>query len=141
MNGRLASPRGLIGLAMLGGAQLLLAWSMYHLMRTGSCASGGVYVIANPCPPGTGGHVLGLLGSLALSTVAAFVARSVTLGVLAFGLLFLIIGAAALVVAWGPASPPASDDTGGVVMGIVFVAVMGIPPILGALSFAGKGVP
>jgi hypothetical protein len=141
VNEHLASRRGVVGLLILGGAQLLLAWSIYHLMRTGSCASGGAYVIANPCPPGTGWHVLGLLGSIVLSLAGAFVARSMTLGILWFGLLFLIIGAAALVVAWGPASPPQSKDTGGVVMGIVFIAVMGIPPIAAAISFAGKGVP
>jgi hypothetical protein len=138
--GDLLSRHGVLGLAMVGGSLLLLAWAIYHLIRTGSCASGGVYVSARPCPAGTGGHVLALLGSIFLALGGVFVARSMTLGILWFGMLFTVIGGAALLVAWGPASPPESDS-GGVVMGIVFVAVMGIPPILAALSLGGTSDP
>lgn len=133
----LRSVHGLLGLAMVGGSLLLCAWAIYHLMRTGSCASGGVYVSARPCPAGTGSHVLGLLGSIFLALAGTFVARSVALGVLWFGMFFTVIGAAALLVAWGPAAPP-DDQSGGVVMGIVFIVIMGIPPMLVALSVGAR---
>jgi hypothetical protein len=116
--------RAALGLVMLGGGLVLTAWAIYHLMRTGSCASGGVYVSARPCPPGTGLHVLGLMGSIFLALGGVGLARSPGLGVLWFGLFFTIIGSIALI-------------TDLVVMGIVFLATMGVPVVIGALRLAG----
>lgn len=138
--GELVSRRGVLGMAIVAGSLLLCAWAIYHLMRTGSCASGGVYVSARPCPAGTGGHVLGLLGSIFLALAGAFVARSAILGIAWFGLFFTVIGAAALLVAVGPAAVP-GDDGGGLIMGIVFIAVMGLPVVAAALKLAGKASP
>ena len=121
--------RALLGLAITGGGLVLTAWAIYHLMRTGSCASGGVYVSARPCPPGTGWHVLGLLGSIGLGVAGAFLARSPALGILWFGLFFSIIGVLAIVVG------------DGLVLGIVFLATMGLPVVLASLRTAGGRPP
>lgn len=129
--------RRLLGHAMVAGALLLTAWAGYHLMRTGSCASGGVYVSARPCPAGTGGHILGLMGGIFLALGGCAVAGSMVLGILWFGMLFNILGGAALLVAVGPASPPGAG-TGGIIMGALFIGLMGIPPVLAALKLAGE---
>jgi hypothetical protein len=50
----------LVSLASL----LLMTWALYHLVRTGTCASGGPYVSARPCPSDTGAKILGLTGSI-----------------------------------------------------------------------------
>ena len=130
--------RAVIGYVIVAGAMLLLAWASYHLMRTGSCASGGVYVSARPCPAGTGGHILGLMGGIFLAIAGTFVAGSAALGVFCFGMLFNLLGGAALLVSLGPAAPP-DDGSGGIVMGVLFVGLMGIPPVLGALRMASGG--
>lgn len=123
------------GLVVVGLSLVATSWAMYMLMRTGSCASGGVYVSARPCPAGTGLQILALMGSIFGGLLGAFLARSVSLGILWFGMFFTITGAIAILVAVGPASPPGSD-TGGIVMGVVFIAVMGIGPIWAALTTA-----
>lgn len=130
-------PRGLIGLLMVGGGLLLTAWAGYHLMRTGTCASGGAYQIARPCPAGTGGHILGLMGGILLALAGCFVAARAPLGVIWFGMLFTLLGGAALLVALGPAKTPGSH-TGGVVMGVIFVGLMGLPVVLLGLKLAGE---
>lgn len=133
----LATPRSLLGLLMVGVSLVLTAWAAYHLFRTGSCASGGAYVIANPCPPGTGGQVLGLMGGILLALAGTFVAGSFLVGIMWFGLFFTVLGSTAILTAVGPASPP--GDVGGMmIMGIVFVATMGIPVIGVAFWMAGK---
>ncbi|MFL5844955.1 MAG: hypothetical protein ACJ762_09705 [Solirubrobacteraceae bacterium] len=139
MRAALRGRRGLLGLVVIGASLLLCAWSIYHLMRSGSCASGGVYVIASPCPSEMGGYVLGLLGSIALGVAGPFVARSAIAGVAWFGLFFTVIGASAILTAVGPASLPDSEG-GGLVMGIVFIAIMGLPVVALAFYSAGKGV-
>ena len=129
----------LLGMIIVGGSLVATAWAMYMLMRTGSCASGGPYVSARPCPAGTGWQVLALMGSIIGALAGTFVARSVSLGILWFGLFFTITGAIAILVDVGPASPPGADG-GGIVMGVVFIAVMGIGPIAVALRASTLGV-
>ena len=36
-----------------------MTWALYHLVRTGTCASGGPYVSARPCPSDTGAKIVG----------------------------------------------------------------------------------
>ncbi len=42
--------RTVIGLAMVAGGLLFAFWALYDLVQFGSCASGGPYVSARPCP-------------------------------------------------------------------------------------------
>ena len=135
--GELTNRRALLGMVAVGASLVLVAWASYNLFRTGSCASGGAYVIANPCPPGTGGQVLGLMGGILLALVGTVVAGSFLVGVAWFGLLFTVLGSVAVLTAVGPASPP--GDVGGMmIMGIVFMATMGLPVIGVAFWMAGK---
>src|SRR4051794_41316174 len=54
----------LLGLAVCGASIVAVDWGLYHLTRTGTCASGGPYVSARPCPPGTGAHIVSLIGGV-----------------------------------------------------------------------------
>ena len=126
-----------IGLIMVGVSLVISTWALYHLIRTGSCGSGGNYVYVRACPPGTGGHILGLMGSIFLGLGGVFTAGLAGLGVLWFGMFFTLAGGVALLVGYGPASPPGSSGVG-LFLGILFTGVMGIPVVLIALKIAGK---
>jgi uncharacterized membrane protein len=49
-------------LMLVGVGAFLLG--LYHLTRTGTCASGGPYVSARPCPAGTGAWIAALTAGL-----------------------------------------------------------------------------
>ena len=53
----------LLGMLVTLASLLVMTWALYHLVRTGTCASGGPYVSARPCPEGTAAKILGLTGS------------------------------------------------------------------------------
>lgn len=133
----MTSRSSLLGMAMVLVSLVLTTWAMYHLMRTGSCGSNGVYVSTRPCPAGTGGHVLALMGGIVLALAGMFAAKSPALGILWFGLFFTLTGSMAILVAVGPASPPGAGS-GGIVMGALFIVLMGVPPVLAAFAAAGK---
>jgi hypothetical protein len=46
--------RGALGLALMLAGLGVFGLGLYHLVKTGSCASGGPYVSARPCPSDTG---------------------------------------------------------------------------------------
>jgi hypothetical protein len=147
-----------------GGALLILAglvactlavvgfcWALYSVMRIGTCASGGPYVSARPCPPGTGAKILLLVGSvfgglLGLALYTAGWARAgravrsgVGLGTLLWSFTFLGAAAACGLAAFGPA---AVDDGGGaktaaITLFVVFIP-MGVIPLI-ALLVLGRG--
>jgi hypothetical protein len=81
-----------LGLALLAVSILASVWAVTALARYGSCASGGVYVSARECAPGTGlkifaitgGVFAGLLGmALTMSARAGFAAPALIFGMLA----------------------------------------------------------
>jgi hypothetical protein len=129
--------RQVIGLAMVGVSLVLSTWALYHLIRTGSCGSGGPYVYTRACPSGTGLRILGLMASIFLGLAGVGVSGLVGLGVLWFGMFFTLTGGAALLVGYGPASPPGSSGTG-LFLGILFTGVMGLPVVVLALKLAGS---
>jgi hypothetical protein len=136
----------LLGLVVCGASIVAFDWGLYHLVRTGTCASGGPYVSARPCPPGTGGHILAVVFSVftGLIGIGIFAARRagdrrpspVSLGLIMWSLLFCTIAGAALLAAFGPAS---SDDAGArttaIVLGAIFIP-MGLAPL--PLGFIGR---
>jgi hypothetical protein len=127
------------GLAIAGASLVLVDQGLYHLVRTGTCASGGPYVSARPCPPGTGGHILALVGGgfgIFLG-VAAYSMRGgrgrpspIGLGTLVWALGFLTMAASAVLAAWGPGNTGDSSARlgAGIVAGI-FVP-LGLAPLL-----------
>ena len=138
----------LLGLAVCGASIVAMDWGIYHLFRTGSCASGGPYVSARPCPPGTGGHVLALVGGIfgGFGGVGLFAARGggtkaptrFGLGLLMWTLLFVGLSGAMLLAAFGPA---ANDDSGAkwtAALLALFFIPMGLGPLLLGRLGAGK---
>ena len=134
----------LLGMLVSLAALLLITWALYHLVRTGTCASGGPYVSARPCPEGTGVKILGLTGAIFALLIGGgiYAARgsrghgaTLGMGIVLWSLLFISLAAATFVAAFGPAN---NDDPGArtaaIVLAIVFLP-MAILPLIGAVGF------
>ena len=131
--------RLLIGLAVCGASIVAIDWALYELVRTGTCASGGPYVSARPCPPGTGLRIVALIGGVfgGLIGMGIYATRGegrlrpspIGLGAVMWGLLFCTLAGSAILAAFGPAN---NDDAGArtaaIVLGVVFIP-MGLAPI------------
>jgi Short C-terminal domain len=135
-----------LGALVLAGACIVLIDNgIYHLVRTGSCGSSSTYVSSRPCPPGTAGHILGLIGGVfgALAAVGIYAARggrgvrgaTLGLGLILWSLVFVTIPASMLVAAYGPAG---NNSSGARTTAIVLAAVF-IPMGLAPLPFAFRG--
>lgn len=131
--------RTIIGMACVAVGVLLAAWALYELIRIGSCSSGGPYVSARACPPGTGTKIVALMGGIFLVVGGAIITPGAAIAGVAWGLGFTMLGAAFFVAAFGPAAPP---DAGsgltitGIVVGGLFV-LMGLPGLL-AIFLGGR---
>lgn len=131
--------RTIIGMACIAAGVLLASWALYELIRIGTCASGGPYVSARECPPGTELKILALVGSIFLTIIGAAIVPGVAIAGVAWGLGFTLLGASFLVAAFGPAAP--TDDSslawvGGFVGGMFLL--MGLPGLLAILA-GGRG--
>ena len=62
-----------IGAALFLGSIVLFNVKLLDLMQTGTCASGGPYVSARPCPPGTGTDIILLMASVLGGLVGAWI--------------------------------------------------------------------
>lgn len=128
------------------------AWALYRLIRTGTCASGGPYVSAQPCPSGTGLQIMALVGGIfgLLIGIGIYTARGQTsppargsrksFAAVGFSLLMLSMAAACLLAAFGPASTGEAGPQlgGGIAAGVLLL--IGLPPLLfGWRSLAGSG--
>ena len=134
----------LLGMLVSLASLLLITWALYHLVRTGTCASGGPYVSARPCPEGTGAKILGLTGAIFALLIGGgiYAARgnrghgaTLGMGIVLWSLLFISLAAATFVAAFGPAN---NDDPGARTAAIVLATVflpMGILPLIGAVGF------
>ena len=121
MNKPLQLLAGAIAVAALALACVELA----KLMDTGTCASGGPYVSANPCPEGTGTQILLLIGAILVYVVAMLASGQ---ALFFYGLLFVALSALFI-------RGAITDDgfTGvGYTVGAVF-AVMGLVPMVIAI--------
>jgi hypothetical protein len=137
----------LLGMLICLVSLVVMSWALYHLVRTGTCASGGPYVSARPCPSDTGAKILGLIGSIFALLIggAIYAARggkgggTLGMGVVLWSLLFISLAAATFVAAYGPANNDAPGaKTAAVILAIVFLP-MAILPLLGAVGFgAGR---
>jgi hypothetical protein len=134
----------LLGMVICLACLLGMTWALYHLVRTGTCASGGPYVSARPCPEDTGTKILILGGCIVglFVGVGVYAARgmkgaggTVGLGIVIWSLLFISLAAATFVAAFGPAN---NDDPGArtaaIILAIVFLP-MGIIPLIGVAGF------
>ena len=129
----------LSGLGLAGASIVGIDWAIYHLVRTGTCASGGPYVSARPCPPGTATQTLVLVGGIfgGLIGTALYAARGrggrkspVGIGTIMWALLFLTIAASVGYAAYGPAATDTpGSKTAAVIIAVIFVP-MGIAPLI-----------
>jgi hypothetical protein len=138
--------RAVIALAICALAVIGFDWGIYHLVRTGSCGSSTTYVSTRPCPPGTGGHILALIGGIfgGLIGIGVWATRgsrgrpaAVPLGLIMWALLFVTLTGSVALAAFGPAN---NDNSGARITAIVFAFVfvpMGLAPVL--YSFANRG--
>lgn len=132
--------RTLVGFAMIGAGVLLCGWALYHLIRIGTCASGGPYVSARPCPPGTGTKVGAITGGILLTLIGAGVTPGLAIKGITWGLGFTVLGAAFFVGAFGPAADPGADPSirwVAVLVGGMFI-LMGLPGFAGLLRVRGR---
>ena len=139
--------RTLLGLAIAGASIVAVDWAIYHLVRTGTCASGGPYVSARPCPPGTGGQILALMGGIfgGLIGIGIYATRgargqgaTIGLGLIMWSLLFITLAASTALAAFGPANNDnAGARTAAIVLAIVFVP-MGLAPLVLAWGARGR---
>ncbi|SEO84690.1 SHOCT domain-containing protein [Trujillonella endophytica] len=137
----------LLGLGVAAGAGAITVLSL--IMRSvsavgGSCADGGPYVSAQPCPDGTGAAMLQVLGLALLCFVGVLYGTSVLKAPnplwLGWPALFLTLGWNFLEDGFDP-----PDGSGGVIGGFVFCGVlfvlMGAAPLLlgiGMLRTSGR---
>jgi hypothetical protein len=139
--------RTLIGLALAGAAVVGVDWGIYHLVRTGSCGSSTTYISTRPCPPGTGGHILALIGGIfgGLIGIAIYASRGqrgrparIPLGLIMWSLLFVTLAASVAYAAYGPANNGGSGaKTTAIILGVIFVP-MGLAPLPFALGGGKK---
>jgi hypothetical protein len=134
----------LIGLTIAGAAIVGIDCGIYHLVRTGSCGSSTTYISTRPCPPGTGGHILALIGGIfgGLAGVGIYATRGqrgrpspIPLGLIMWSLLFITLAGSVAVSAFGPAGNHGSGaKTTAIILGVIFV-----PMGLATLPFALGG--
>jgi hypothetical protein len=114
-------PSQFVACVVAVGALALACVEIAHLMDTGTCASGGPYVSANPCPAGTGTRILLLTGAILVYVVALLFSGQ---GMFFYGLLFVVLSAVFI-------RGAVTDDgfaAAGWIVGVVF-AVMGVVPM------------
>ena len=138
--------RTLIGLAIAGAAVVAFDWGIYHLVRTGTCGATQGGIQAPPCPPGTGLHIMALIGGVfaGLIGIGIYAARGrggrpgrVGLGAIMWFMLFVTL---ALSVAWAAFGPANTDDGAakGVAIGFLLTFLpMGVAPVLFSLRSGG----
>ena len=140
--------RTVIGLAICAVAVVGVDWGIYHLVRTGSCGSDGTYISTRPCPPGTGGHILALIGGIfgGLIGLGIWATRGdrgrpskVGLGLIMWSLLFVTLAGSVAFAAYGPANNDSSGaQTTAIILGVIFVP-MGLAPLPLAFGSSRKG--
>ena len=115
-----------------------------ELLKTGTCASGNTaYVIARPCPAGTG-ETIALFGGGMTIAILAMVAASFSGNGLFGGAALLLwaaqfagVGAAVLVWALTHGNGPAGSKLASYILAIVFIPMGGIPLLFGLRGWIG----
>lgn len=126
--------RTVIGLGLMVAAITAISYAVFQLLQIGTCASGGLYVSARQCPPGIERIMLAIFPAVLLMLLGGFLygtrgpapgsARPPRASALLIGWsgLFLGIAFACFWGVWGPdANPGPGGDTGGLIVGFIFV--------------------
>jgi hypothetical protein len=102
--------------------------ALLHVMKIGTCASGGPYVSARACPAGTGGWILLLTLGILLAVVGMIVGSfGGGSGLLVWCALFLGSGVAMLVNSLTGHDLSGGAKTAGYTVGGIFIPMGGIP--------------
>ena len=135
-----------LGLALFLAGLAAFEYGLWELMNTGTCASGGPYVSARPCPEGTAEKALLLPGGFILGTVGILIyairgrrpgapddARRVSAWLVGWSPLFIVTGVVALVAGLQAEGAGASTSQWtGIFLAALFIP-MGLVPVIGAL--------
>lgn len=124
MNPKRTIPGLIIGLAGV----VLFTIALLHIMKIGTCASGGPYVSARPCPSGTGGWIGLLIGGILASIVGMLLCGGVFgAGLVVWSALFAGSGTAMLVQSLTANDLSAGAKSAGYIVGTVFILMGGVP--------------
>ncbi len=140
-----------LGWVLCLGGLAIGCWAIYDLTQTGTCASGGPYVSARPCPEGTGLKIMSVFGAtfLGLAGLACHAIGSrgqrassrIGFGLIMWSLLFLAIAGTVAYAAFGPDAQPDNDGAriAAIVLLVTFVPMALIPLLgIGALGWASR---
>lgn len=136
--------RTFLGMFLFAVCWVAIGYGIYQMLQIGTCASGGPYVSARPCPDGTGAIFFALFGGIIGMFVAAGIyatrgkppgsASAPSNGAIVVWFwtgLFWSLAAGSFLGVWGPeASPGPGGKAGGLIVGF-----MGL--IMGAGGFLG----
>lgn len=125
--------RTLLGMALFAFCWVAIGYSIFQLLQIGTCASGGPYVSARPCPEGVERIMFALLGGIFLLFAAAGIYggrgappgsdRKPENGGIVVWLwtgLFWSLAVGAFLAVWGPeASPGPGGKLGGLIVGFM----------------------
>lgn len=141
-----------LGIAVAVGSLVLLTQGMFAVTQAGTCASGGPFVVANPCPEGLGVDIMKVMGGIVGMLVGAgiFGARgraasstasisgqgplagagpSAGLGAAAWSMMWIAIAGAMWMTQHGEGAVSTDDSTVVNILVIVFGA-LGVLPLL-----------
>jgi hypothetical protein len=135
---------GALGLLLGLGSLVAFDWALYEIVQTSTCASGGPYVSARPCPEGTGLRIAALSGAVPLGLIGCGLLSASRRGnwraaigvwLVAWALLFVSSAVVGLVAVY------ASDDTvvEGARLGVTIMAAVFIPMGLAPLGLLALG--
>lgn len=120
-----------IGWLLILGGLGFSGWALYELMSYGTCASGGPYVSARECAPGTGLKIFGITGSVFVVLLGIGLVGSWRAGMAAWGLTFTGGAVMFFAGAFGPDSDQLLVPF--TICGVIF-AVMGLPGLWYAIK-------
>ena len=143
-----------LGWVLCLGGLAIGCWAIYDLTQIGTCASGGPYVSARPCPDGTGLKIMSVFGAtfLGLAGLACHAIGSrgqrtssrIGFGLIMWSLLFLAIAGTVAYAAFGPDAQPDNDGAriAAIVLLVTFVPMALIPLLgIGALGMGESPRP
>ncbi len=135
--------RTLIGMGLFAFCWAVIGYAIFQLLSTGTCASGGPYVVARECPAGIERVILSLVGAIFLLFVAGFIYggrgkppgsdREPNPGMVVLWFwtgLFWSLAVGCFLAVWGPeANPGPGGETGGLIVGFMGL-IMGAGGVL-----------
>ena len=139
--------KAILGLALFLAGLGAFLYGLYELMNIGTCASGGPYVSARPCPEGTAEKALLLPGGFIVGMIGIFVfalrgrrpgapddAWRASPWLIGWAPLFIGTGVVALVAGLGSEGSGAGTvKFTGIFLAVLFIP-MGLVPVFGALA-------